>query len=256
MSESPSQENRQFRLDRIVEVLELASATHEGILLMDVVAGLGIPSSTAYRLLGEMRRVGILEADNGRGRHRLTKRFAELGTTAQMNRETFAMVEKAFSKLSDEFGETVYLVKMRGRVISLVGFVRPLETTGLHPGNAFPIHASAAGKILWAHQPKDVLAAELARPHVKFREKTHVNEDEIRMDLQKALEEGYGVHDEEWDEGIFTMAVPLFLGRKVPSMALGVIGVKDRLLKKFTREEVLGKLTMLRNTVDPILADR
>ena len=35
MSEVPSQENRQFRLDRIVEVLELLSTSKEGVLLMD-----------------------------------------------------------------------------------------------------------------------------------------------------------------------------------------------------------------------------
>ena len=43
MSEVPSQENRQFRLDRIVEVLELLSTSKEGVLLMDIVAALGIP---------------------------------------------------------------------------------------------------------------------------------------------------------------------------------------------------------------------
>ena len=49
MSEVPSQENRQFRLDRIVEVLELLSTSKEGVLLMDIVAALGIPTSTAYK---------------------------------------------------------------------------------------------------------------------------------------------------------------------------------------------------------------
>lgn len=75
MSEVPSQENRQFRLDRIVEVLELLSTSKEGVLLMDIVAALGIPTSTAYKLLAEMRRVGMIEATNGRGRQRLTKRM-------------------------------------------------------------------------------------------------------------------------------------------------------------------------------------
>ena len=44
MPEVPSQENRQFRLDRIVEVLELLSTSKEGVLLMDIVAALGIPT--------------------------------------------------------------------------------------------------------------------------------------------------------------------------------------------------------------------
>lgn len=101
MSEVPSQENRQFRLDRIVEVLELLSTSKEGVLLMDIVAALGIPTSTAYKLLAEMRRVGMIEATNGRGRQRLTKRMTELGTIADRNAQKFASVEKYFDQLAD-----------------------------------------------------------------------------------------------------------------------------------------------------------
>ena len=180
MAADHQQEGRQLRLDRIVEVLELTAASEEGILQMDVAAGLGIPASTAYRIMSEMRRVGILEANNGRGRHRLTKRFTELGSLAERNRKMFATVERIFSRLSDELSETTYLVRMNGRVISLAGYTKPLNTTGLHPGNAFPIHASAAGKILWSYQSEEILGQELKRPHLKFQDKTHVTEEEIQ----------------------------------------------------------------------------
>ena len=63
---------------------------------MDIVAALGIPTSTAYKLLAEMRRVGMIEATNGRGRQRLTKRMTELGTIADRNAQKFASVEKYF----------------------------------------------------------------------------------------------------------------------------------------------------------------
>ena len=186
MSEVPSQENRQFRLDRIVEVLELLSTSKEGVLLMDIVAALGIPTSTAYKLLAEMRRVRMIEATNGRGRQRLTKRMTELGTIADRNAQKFASVAKYFDQLADELAETVYLVQLRGRLISLVGFSQPIETTGLHPGFAFPIHASAAGKILWAYQDEDLLETELKRSHIKFQDKTKVNPDDVRVVLKKS----------------------------------------------------------------------
>ena len=251
----PSQVNRQFRLDRIVEVLELASSTDEGIRLSDVAAGLGIPTSTAYRLLGEMRRVGMLQATNGRGRHRLTKRFADIGTAAERNKALFAKVEQEFSALAEELGETMYLVKMQGRIISLVGYVKPLDTNGLHPGNAFPIHASAAGKILWSHQSADNIEAELVRPHTKFQDNTHVDPEEIRDELRKARERGFGIHDEEWDKGVFTMALPIFAHRATPTLSLGVIASKERFLSRFSQEEVFKRLAALRDKADELLAE-
>ena len=255
MSEVPSQENRQFRLDRIVEVLELLSTSKEGVLLMDIVAALGIPTSTAYKLLAEMRRVGMIEATNGRGRQRLTKRMTELGTIADRNAQKFASVEKYFDQLADELAETVYLVQLRGRLISLVGFSHPIETTGLHPGFAFPIHASAAGKILWAYQDEDLLETELKRSHIKFQDKTKVNPDEVRVALKDSLEKGYGIHDEEWDQGVLAIAVPVFLGRKMPVMAVGIVAVKDRVLKKYSIEEIVEKLEKLRDKISPILEE-
>ena len=242
MSEVPSQENRQFRLDRIVEVLELLSTSKEGVLLMDIVAALGIPTSTAYKLLAEMRRVGMIEATNGRGRQRLTKRITELGTIADRNAQKFASVAKYFDQLADELAETVYLVQLRGRLISLVGF-------------SFPIHASAAGKILWAYQDEDLLETELKRSHIKFQDKTKVNPDDVRVALKDSLEKGYGVHDEEWDQGVLAISVPVFLGRKKPVMAVGIVAVKDRVLKKYSIEEIVEKLEKLRDKISPILEE-
>lgn len=253
----PSQENRQFRLDRIMEVLELAGSTDEGIPLSDVVAGLGIPSSTAYRLLGDMRRVGMLDAPNGRGRHRLSARLEEIVRAKDVNRVLFGRIETLFKRLADEVGETVYLVRMRGRVISLVGFVKPFGREGLHPGNAFPIHASAAGKALWANRPEDEVAAEIARPHVKFRDKTLIAEDEIRAELMRVRSLGFGVHDEEWDEGVYTMAIAFpDATSALPNLALGVIAEKARLFTRFTEEELFERLKCLRDEAQCMLASR
>ena len=238
-----------------MEVLELAGSTDEGIPLSDVVAGLGIPSSSAYRLLGEMRRVGMLEAINGRGRHRVTKRFKEILLAADRNADLMARLEKPFSLLADDLHETIYIVQMRGRVISLVGYVKPTDVNGLHPGNAFPIHASAAGKILWSYQHDEKVSEELLRPHIKFQDNTHVEESEIREELKLVRARGYGVHDEEWDKGVFTMAVPVFAGRNIPILALGVIADKERLFAHVSREELYGKLCALRNRTEEILGN-
>ena len=238
-----------------MEVLELAGSTDEGIPLSDVVAGLGIPSSSAYRLLGEMRRVGMLEAINGRGRHRVTKRFKEILLAADRNADLMAQLEKPFSLLADDLHETIYIVQMRGRVISLVGYVKPTDVNGLHPGNAFPIHASAAGKILWSYQHDEKVSEELLRPHIKFQDNTHVEESEIREELKLVRARGYGVHDEEWDKGVFTMAVPVFAGRNIPTLALGVIADKERLFAHVSREELYGKLCALRNRTEEILGN-
>ena len=89
------------------------------------------------------------------------------------------------------------------------------------------------GKILWSHQPADKIDAELLRPHVKFQDNTHVDPEEIRADLKEARERGFGVHDEEWNKGVFTMALPVFLNRTTSTLALGVIASKTRFFERF-----------------------
>lgn len=247
---SPSQSGRQIRLDRIMEVLELTAATREGILLSDVIAGLGIPSSTAYRILGEMRRVGMLEAENGRGRHRVTERFRSLGTLADENRKLFEKIAPDCASFADELGETIFLVQIRGRVVSLVGYERPSSSYGLHPGNAFPIHASASGKILWAYQADILLEEELKRPHPKFQATTKTTPEEIRAELEHAKAVGYGMHDEEWDQDVFTVALPIFAGRRTPSYAVGIMAMKTRLFAHQDKDGVVAKLRELQGLVE------
>lgn len=248
------QTGRQIRLDRIMEVLELTGATKEGILLMDVIAGLGIPSSTAYRILGEMRRVGMLEAENGRGRHRLTERFRSLGVLADENERFFAKLADECAAVADDLGETIFVVQMRGRVISLVGYVRPSVQLGLHPGNAFPIHASASGKILWSYQPESVIKDELKRPHTKFQANTLTIPEEIQEALVEAKAKGYGIHDEEWDKDVFTMALPLFAGRRIPPFAVGIMAMKARLFDRAAMDDVVRRLQSLQARLDAKLS--
>lgn len=250
---APTQSGRQIRLDRIMEVLELTAGNREGILLTDVIAGLGIPSSTAYRILGEMRRVGMLEAENGRGRHRLTERFRSLGTMADTNEKVFAEIEPDCASLADELGETIFLVQIRGRIISLVGYVHPSACYGLHPGNAFPIHASASGKILWSYQPDFLIEEELKRPHTKFQEKTLVAPDAIRAALREAKNQGYGVHDEEWDQDVYTMAMPVFAGRRIPTFAVGIMAMKTRLFSRHDLGTIVERLRELRDVAEKML---
>ena len=63
------------------------------------------------------------------------------------------------------------------------------------------------------------------------------------------------IHDEEWDQGVLAIAVPVFLGRKMPVMAVGIVAVKDRVLKKYSIEEIVEKLEKLRDKISPILEE-
>ena len=51
------------------------------------------------------------------------------------------------------------------------------------------------------------------------------------------------------------MAVPLFLGRKTPVMAMGVMAMKDRLLSAFTQDDVLQRLLRSRDLVEKKLME-
>lgn len=241
------------RLDRIVEILELAASAPDGVPLMDIVAGLGIPAATAHRLLTEMRRLGLLDAASGRDRHRLGERIRALGMLETENHRLYSKIEMVLASLADELVETVFLVRMRSRVIGLVGFSQPSMSVGLHPGYAFPIHASASGKALWAYQSAPHLDAELERPRTKFQAKTLYDEATIRTELANVRQRGYGIHDEEWDEDVYTLAMPIFLGQDIPKLALGVIGLKARIQSHFTEQEIAEKLQRVAAQITPLI---
>ena len=126
--------------------------------------------------------------------------------------------------------------------IAALEMPRSRERTLVHPGHDLPLHATASGKVLLAYQDKAFVEQALARPLKRYQPATTIDRRKLRRELTLVRERGYAVHDAEYDEGVYALAVPVLSGRSEAVFATAIVGFKERMLKQTDEARIVQAL--------------
>ncbi len=150
--------------------------------------------------------------------------------------------------LGEKFQENVYLAVRSGFEIVYIDAYevnRPVVVKS-RVGRLLPLYASASGKVHLADMDEDELE-EFFREEklVPYTSKTITDKDELLKHIQMVKENGYAIDDEEWEEEVRCLSVPVrdHTGRVVAAMTLSAPSwripydeltgkVKDEFIKK------------------------
>nr|WP_052074080.1 IclR family transcriptional regulator C-terminal domain-containing protein [Rhodococcus fascians] len=106
----------------------------------------------------------------------------------------------SYSTLTGPDSQEVIAESAGGRL-----FTAPQRYLGLR----FPLHASANGKLLLAEMPDDQVRALLPEPLQQITPSTITTHDALLAELARARKNGYVVLDNELEEGLFAIGVPV-----------------------------------------------
>jgi len=186
---------------------------------------LGLPKSSAHRLLAALARRGLVERSE-RGLYRTGVALIGLGLGV-LDREP--VVEVARSVLLDaaaKIGETYFLVACRGGELVVLdkaegtGFLRASPRVG----ELVPAHATAVGKLYLAHAPELVAVDSDLK---SYTGQTATDRAVLDREVARARERGWALNQEEWVPGLGVVAAPIFFrGRLLATVALGAATVR------------------------------
>ena len=96
-------------------------------------------------------------------------------------------------------------------------------------GASNPVHCTSVGKAILAFLPED-RAAEVVRrtKFERFTSRTIGSAEALRAEMEKTRRRGYAVDDEEFEEGLRCIAVPLLDAQRLPVAAVSVSGPSFR----------------------------
>ncbi len=169
---------------------------------------LGMPKSSAHRLLTALAARGLVERDE-RGRYRPGFALVALGLGVLASEPVVGAARPVLEDAAAEIGETVFLVGARaGRLVVLdkaegTGFLRAAPRVGAH----VPVHATAVGKLYRAFAPERAL--EEPGPRERFTARTLTHEAELAEAAAEARERGWALNRDEWIEGLSVLAAPV-----------------------------------------------
>ncbi|MFW0795899.1 IclR family transcriptional regulator [Gordonia sp. CPCC 205515] len=196
---------------RAVHVLRTLGASSRPMTATEVAQTMGLPRATTFRLLLTLEEEGFVEREDTR--YSLGWDLARLAGGIDPATRLAPRVDGVIGDLAEELGETVTLSLRRGRFdLDLVVQANPrrvgMSVTDL-PGQRWPLHASATGKLLLSELADDELIDATSGRLEALTERTITNYVDLRNELQTTRERGWAITDEELEEGIFSVAVPI-----------------------------------------------
>jgi len=209
-------------LERALELLSQIAQDPRPITVPELAERAGMPTSTTYRLLAELRRHGLVQTD-GRRAVSLGTRVVALGRSAE-ERLRELLVEPAepiMERLSRERGETVILTAPCGPEAIVLGVVETEQRVRLSYASyrRAPIHLGASGKIL---------AAFLEEPD-RERLLAALGEPQLRACLDEIRARGWCLTAGEVDLGVSAVAAPILDRRRRLLAGLSVAGPSERM---------------------------
>lgn len=197
--------------ERAFHIIEMAAQAGR-VTTADITAALGIPKTTAHRLVSNLEEFGFLEHGVERGRYQVGPRLLELATNILAASTLHGPIHALLMELSRRTGETVSLGVMRGSEVvyidSAIGH-SPL-TLNFQKGHRAPAHCTSSGRVFLANmEKKQIEAYLLSGPWEPITPYTIVDPERLRVEIELARKNGYAINDSEFAIGVVGAAVPI-----------------------------------------------
>lgn len=169
--------------------------------------------STVYRFLQTMKSLGYVAQEGESEKYSLTLKLFELGAKALQNVDLIRSADVEMRELSRLTKETIHLGALEEDSIVYIHKIDSLYNLRMYSriGRRNPLHTTAIGKVLLAW--RDRSEAQEILSEVEFRRSTAntiVTAEALLNVLLQVKEQGFGEDNEEQEEGLRCIAVPVF----------------------------------------------
>ncbi len=196
---------------RAFRVLELLSSA-ESMSLMQIADGLQLPKQTVHRILKTLAAAQLVVRNlDGQG-YECGPRVRQMSVSVLMHTGPATARHAVLRKLGESLGETVNLTALDGDQIVYLDRVETESPLRMHlqPGSHVPIHCTSSGKLLLSLQPAAMRNRIVdSLPLRKMTERTITDAARLRQDLAETRRRRIGINDQEFIQGLVSIAVPV-----------------------------------------------
>lgn len=214
-------------LRTIVDALQLIGL-RGGMSVREIGQTLGLPRSTAHRMVASLLELRFLEKNKTGGGYTIGPLLGELAHGPHTHQHLIETCRPALRALRDATGETVALHIMQAERRVLIDQVESSHELRWVYGNPLvpmPLHAGAAAKMLLALLSPSDAARIIERDElVRYTPSTPQDPDQLLSELAQIRQRGYSESLEEVTLGIASLAVPV-LGSLEGSLPLAVMSL-------------------------------
>jgi DNA-binding IclR family transcriptional regulator len=201
-------------IDRMMDILGQLERHVGGLSIRELASSLEVPRTTVYRILNTLQLHEVVRRDDD-GVYHLGRRLLALAAHASAryaDANLAAVCQPFLDKLAAELGEGVKLniIDQDGAMVLAAAQGRREYALTVAAGQRMPIHASAAGKLILAHQPADIVDYWLNQPLPAYTSRTITDPARLRAEMASIKRAGWASDEGETAPSIHAIATPIF----------------------------------------------
>jgi len=238
-------------IDRAFQILEEVASDPGGI--SELSRRLGLPTSTVARLLATLERSGAVERMTDDNSYRIGSAIVTMAASIDPNQSLLAVAQPYMVDLVEQVAEAVGLSIPAGYDVHYIGQVdcaNPVQVRDW-TGVSLPMHIVPSGMVVLAHWPDEAIARYLSRKLDRYTPGSVTDPRLIRERIERVRDEDVSWMEEEFAEGISSVAAPLFNAAGVVVGALHSHGPTYRFPDEALRDIIAGRV---RSTAQAISA--
>jgi IclR family transcriptional regulator, pca regulon regulatory protein len=197
-------------LERGLAVIRAFDGEHTEMRLTEVAERTGLTRAVARRFLLTLVDLGYVRNDEGR--FSLRPRVLDLGYSYLAGLSVQEIAQPHMERLVREVNESSSISVLDDLEVVYVVRVptRRIMTITLAVGTRLPAYATSMGRVLLAALPDAELDERLARVEPrKLTPHTISSKKGLRTEIERVREQGFAMVDQELEEGLRSVAVPL-----------------------------------------------
>jgi IclR family transcriptional regulator, KDG regulon repressor len=218
-------------LDKCFRILEFLANSRTPLGVTEISTPLQLNKSTVFNLIYTLVDLGILETVPG-NKVRLGLKLYDLSRESNAGGLLISKIRPFLEEINRKTKLSVFLglrSNLKAVIMDKVDSPHDIKLSSVK-GMKIPLIAGSHGKALLTLLPEDQLDKILAGKNLrKFTSHTCTRPQAFKQMVQKAAVDRFALDDEEYLEGIRSLAIPLDLGRPDVQAAIWVVGLKSQI---------------------------
>lgn len=224
-------------LEKALLVLEYLSMFPDGASLQSIATETKLNKASVFRIISTFVDKGYVQQNINNRNYRLSFKLLRLGQSS-LHFDIIGVVKPVLLQLIESTKETINFSVREG---DLMVFQDKLESnfspfrTKAYVGMSTPMYCSASGKVVLAYSTLEEQQEYWLRNHKVMKQltpNTIIEKDKFLNELNHIRTKGYAMDNEENEEGICCIAVPILIPDMSPLYSISLSTLTPRLKEK------------------------
>jgi len=199
-------------VQRSLKILDLFDEQTIELKITDISERMGLHKSTVHSLLKTLQESNYIEQNPENGKYRLGMKLVERGNLVISTMDIRKVAKKYLLEIANKTGQTSHIGILDGNAGMYIdkeeGELAIIRYSRI--GRRIPLHSTAIGKVLLAYQkPEKIHQLLEGYEYSLLTDHTLQNKEELLGELEKVRQQEYAVDNQENEQGVRCIAVPI-----------------------------------------------